>query len=95
MMRSPLDPHTRASVIIISRLLVQGLAARAALDGADALPLPDRIALMKLVLAVDVEASRRVGLPTMTKEERDTLTEILGRMERGLEDGKKASGETP
>ncbi len=95
MMRSPLDPHTRSSVIIISRLLAQELAARAALDGADALPLLDRIALMKLVLAVDVEASRRVGLTTMTKEERDALTQILGRMERGLEGGKKASGDTP
>ena len=78
---APLDPHSRASVLIISRRLADALVARA-FAATDALPLADRIALTKLVLAVDVEASRRVGLTTMTKEERDALTEALGEMER-------------
>ena len=94
MNRAPLTPHCRASVLIISRRLAGEIVARV-FDGTDALPLVDRIALMKLVLAVDVEASRRVGLTTMTREERDALTEVLGEMERGLAAGKKASGETP
>ncbi len=94
MTRAPLTPHCRASVLIISRRLAEELVARA-FDGTDALPLADRIALMKLVLAVDVEASRRVGLTTMTTEERDALTEALGEMERGLVEGKKPAGETP
>ncbi len=50
---------------------------------------------MKLVLAVDVEASRRVGLTTTTREERDALTETLGEMEKGLAAGKKPAGVTP
>ena len=94
MIRAPLDPHSRASVLIISRRLAEALVARA-FDETDALPLVDRISLMKLVLAVDVEASRRVGLTVMTKEEQDTLTGTLGEMERRLADRKKASGDTP
>lgn len=83
MNRAPLPPHARASVLIISRRLAEELVARA-FDGTDVLPLADRIALMKLVLAVDVEACRRVGLTTMTREERDALTEALGEMERAV-----------
>ena len=94
MTRTPVTPHCRASVLIISRRLAGELIGRA-FDGTDALPLVDRIALIKLVLAVDVEAARRVGLTTMTTEERDTLTEALGEMERGLVEGKKPAGETP
>ncbi len=94
MNRAPLTPHCRASVLIISRRLAEELVTRA-FDGTDALPLADRIAIMKLVLAVDVEASRRVGLTTMTKEERDELTKILGEMEQRLVEEKKASGVTP
>ena len=94
MTRAPVTPHCRASVLIISRRLAGEIIARVFV-GTDALPLVDRIALMKLVLAVDVEASRRVGLTTMTTEERDTLTEALGEMERGLVEEKKPAGVTP
>ncbi len=94
MIRAPLNAHSQASVLIISRRLAEELVTRA-FDGTDILPLADRIALMKLVLAVDVEASRRVGLTTMTTEERDVLTQIWGEMERGLAEGKKPAGETP
>ena len=94
MNRAPLTPHCRASVLIISRRLAEELVTRA-FDGTDVLPLADRIALVKLVLAVDVEAARRVGLTTMTTEERDTLTKALGEMERGLAEGKKPAGVTP
>ncbi|MGI3903050.1 MAG: hypothetical protein ACRYGP_30160 [Janthinobacterium lividum] len=94
MNRAPLSPHARASVLIISRRVAEELVARA-FDGTEVLPLVDRIALLKLVLAVDVEASRRVGLTTMAKEERGALTETLREMERGLVEGKKPAGETP
>ena len=80
MSRIPATAHDRAAVLAKGRRIAAGLAAEAR-DPASPLRWVDRLALATLALAVDVEASRLVGVEPLTAEARAQLAEALARIE--------------